>query len=98
MNPCELQIELFCRGIQIDPSCDLVSDARKVSRTRAGLGSGLEMVIPASPEPLWLNAPVEEDFAVESPWLLKKSTQGYVVAHKTAGLEVEVTPMCQYPA
>jgi len=35
-NPCELEIDLFCSGVRIDPSCTLVEDARKVSRTRPG--------------------------------------------------------------
>ena len=46
LNPCELEIDLFCKGMRIDPSCALEADARFISRTRAGLGSGLELVIP----------------------------------------------------
>ncbi len=48
LNPCELEIDLFCKGMRIDPSCALEDDARFISRTRAGLGSGLELVIPGS--------------------------------------------------
>ncbi|MCB1282574.1 MAG: hypothetical protein KDB18_13710, partial [Salinibacterium sp.] len=79
MNPAELQIELFCRGLAIDPSCDLVADARHVARTRAGLGSGLELVIPGDLKDLWLNVPVEEDFVEHSPWTLSKGQSGYTV-------------------
>src|SRR3989304_5369022 len=42
LNPAELETDLFCNGIKIDDSCTLESDARIFSRTRAGLGSGLE--------------------------------------------------------
>ena len=45
-NSCELEIDLFCNGLRIDPSCRLEEDARMVARTRAGLGSGLELVLP----------------------------------------------------
>ena len=37
LNPGELEIDLFCRGIRIDDSCSLEEDARVFSRTRAGL-------------------------------------------------------------
>ena len=70
-NPCAFQIELFCRGLRIDDSCTLETDARGLGRTRAGLGSGLELVIPASPRDVWLNAPVEEAFASASPFTLR---------------------------
>ena len=78
-NPGELQIALFCRGLRIGESCDLVSDARQVSRTRAGLGSGLELVVPGDLKDLWLNAPVEEDFVEDSPYLLEKIEGSYFV-------------------
>ena len=35
-NPCELAIELQCLGMVCDDSCDLESDARGISRNRAG--------------------------------------------------------------
>jgi hypothetical protein len=66
LNPCELEIDLFCKGLRVDPSCALESDARFISRTRAGLGSGLELVIPGPFKDIWVNVPVEEDFAQQS--------------------------------
>jgi len=45
-NACELEIDLFCQGLQVPPDVPL-DGVRGVLRTRAGLGSGLEMVIPA---------------------------------------------------
>ena len=85
LNPCELQIDLFCNGMRLDPSCDLVDDARQVSRTRAGLGSGLEIVIPGPIKDIWTNVPVEEDFAARSPYLLVKEGAGYRVWDHRAG-------------
>ncbi len=76
LNPGELEVDLFCRGIRIDPSCRLEEDARLFSRTRAGLGSGLELVIPGPLKDLWLNVPVEEDFARDSPYSLVRAGNG----------------------
>ncbi|MBI1983900.1 MAG: hypothetical protein HYS61_06850, partial [Acidobacteria bacterium] len=80
LNPCELEIDLFCKGIRIDPNCALERDARFISRTRAGLGSGLEIVIPGALKDVWVNVPVEEDFAQQSCYrLLLESGQYWVV-------------------
>lgn len=66
----ELSIELFCRGIRIDPGLDAESEGRRILRTRAGLGSGLEMCLPGRRKEQWINVPVLEPFARESPFLL----------------------------
>ncbi len=79
LNPCELEIDLFCKGLRVDPSCTLAEDARKVSRTRAGLGSGLEILIPGRLKDIWMNVPVEEDFARNSPYRILKEKGEYFV-------------------
>ena len=89
-NPCELEIDLFCRGVRIDPSCTLFEDARKVTRTRAGLGSGLELILPGPLKDIWMNAPVEEDFVRSSPYLLVKDGARYVVRDERTGLAYDV--------
>ncbi|HSR51366.1 MAG TPA: radical SAM protein [Acidobacteriota bacterium] len=82
MNPCELEIALFCRGLRIaDESRSRVRQAR---RTRAGLGSGLELIIPGPLKPIWLNAPVEESFVERSPYLLCHSPQGFVIVDESS--------------
>ena len=90
LNPCELEIDLFCKGMRIDPSCALVEDGRGVSRTRAGLGSGLELVLPGPLKEIWMNVPVEEDFARASPYRLMKSGDGYRVEDDRSGLRYPV--------
>jgi len=80
LNPAELEIDLFCKGIRIDSSCMLEDDARRIARTRAGLGSGLELVIPGDLKDIWMNAPVEEPFAKRSPYVLVKDGPRYFVA------------------
>jgi hypothetical protein len=82
LNACELEIDLFCRGLRV-PSYVSLEGARGISRTRAGLGSGLEIRIPANSwlkRDIWLNAPVVERFVERSPYLLEGSpTSGYSI-------------------
>lgn len=78
LNACELEIDLFCRGIRIPDEVPL-DGARGISRTRAGLGSGLEVVIPGGSwlkQRVWVNVPVEESFARESPYVLEGNPGG----------------------
>jgi hypothetical protein len=79
LSPVELEIELFCRGMRIDASCALDDDGRPILRTRAGLGSGLELVLPAPRKPIWVNVPVVEPFAAASPFRLAREKDGYRV-------------------
>jgi len=71
-NPCELAIDLFCRGVR--------TDVAPSARTRAGLGSGVDLVIEGS-RPVWMNAPVVESFVEGSPWALR----GDHVEHRDSG-------------
>ena len=56
-----------------------------VARTRAGLGSGLELVLPGKRKEIWLNVPVEEDFARRSPYLLARDGGGYYLRDEREG-------------
>ena len=81
LNACELEIDLFCKGLRI-PAHVPLEGARGIRRTRAGLGSGLELVLPTGswlkPE-IWVNAPVVERFVVRSPYVLERSLGRYYV-------------------
>lgn len=83
LNPCELEIDLFCKGVQIDNSCTLEQDGRLFSRTRAGLGSGLELVIPGDLKDIWMNVPVEEEFVKNTPYHLIKDNSAYYLIDKS---------------
>jgi len=85
-SPVELEIELFCRGMRIDGSCEIGDDARRIARTRAGLGSGLEIVLPSPRKRIWVNVPVVERFSAKSPFrLVKAPAGGYRVVDDRGG-------------
>lgn len=71
MNVARLSIELLCRGMRLDQGSGLEDGESSIRRTRAGLGSGLEISIPAPRKTHYLNVPVDEDFAHSSPLLLR---------------------------
>ena len=81
-NACELEIDLFCHGM-IVPGDVSLEGARAVSRTRAGLGSGLEIAIPSGSSmknEIWVNVPVAEPFAKRSPYRLTGGpAEGYAI-------------------
>lgn len=70
MNPVRLAVDLFCRGARVDPSCEDGPGLPGLRRTRAGLGSGLEVRLREGSRPLCVNVPVVERFAADSPWTL----------------------------
>jgi hypothetical protein len=75
LNPCELEIELFCHGLRI-PDDASIEGGRAIASMRAGLGSGLELKIPTGSwikPAIWLNAPVREWFVTTSPFVLEGS-------------------------
>jgi hypothetical protein len=90
LKPVELEIELFCRGMRIDPSCHAGEAARRITRTRAGLGSGLEIIIPARPKAIWANIPVVEKFAESSPFVLHQQGDAFIVSDTRDGSDYSV--------
>ena len=76
-TPALLKLDLYCRGMRIDDSCLIAEDGgRRILRTRAGLGSGLEVILPGG---LWTNVPVTEAFAHQSPYVLHRLNGEYVL-------------------
>ena len=76
-QPALLKLDLYCKGARLDDSCFIEGDGgRKVLRTRAGLGSGLEVILPGDrshPE-MWTNIPVSEPFAARSPYSIHRQS------------------------
>ncbi|HHT9115431.1 MAG TPA: radical SAM protein [Candidatus Wunengus californicus] len=96
LNPGLLELDLFCKGMKIDGSCELEKDARMVTRTRAGLGSGLEIIIPAHPEDIYMNVPLLEKFVKDSPYMLIKRNGEYIIIKE--GEAVVVIRLPRQPA
>ena len=82
-NPALLKLDLYCRGLRFDEE-RLVerSGGRRILRTRAGLGSGLEVVLPGG---LWTNVPVTEPFARSSPYHLTTRDDRLWIEHDDLG-------------
>lgn len=93
LNACELEIDLFCKGMRIPDDVSL-DGARGISRTRAGLGSGLEIIIPAQSwlkREVWMNVPVVESFAHESPYVLGGGPSGYVIHDDRSSIQYDIS-------
>ena len=91
-NPALLKLDLYCRGIRLDESCLVADDGgRPILRTRAGLGSGLEAILPGG---LWTNVPVSEPFAARSPYTLERTPRGeyWIRRDGEAVAPVELSP------
>ena len=92
-NPALLKLDLYCKGIRIDDSCMVEEHGgRKIMRTRAGLGSGFEAILPGE---LWTNIPVVEDFVKESPYTLHYRDEGFWVDHDKLGAISPIVPSPQ---
>jgi hypothetical protein len=90
-DPGLLKLELYCRGARLDDSCFVEEDGgRKILRTRAGLGSGLEVVLPGG---LWTNVPVSEEFAHRSPYVVRRRAGRYRLERELQ----EVAPLTLSP-
>jgi hypothetical protein len=86
-NPALLKLDLYCKGIRLEESCLVEEDGgRKILRTRAGLGSGLELILPGN---LWTNVPVTESFASRSPYTLHREHGRYMLRWQ----RLDVTPV-----
>jgi hypothetical protein len=90
-NPALLKLDLYCKGLRIDDSCLIEQDGgRQILRTRAGLGSGLELILPGG---LWTNAPVTEHFVRNSPYSLRRLNGKYLLLWN----DQEVAPVSLSP-
>jgi hypothetical protein len=82
-NPALLKLDLYCKGIRLDEALAVEErGGRKILRTRAGLGSGLELILPGG---LWTNVPVLESFAASSPYSLTQNGDGFRIDHRDLG-------------
>lgn len=85
-----LKLELLCQGARIHASCCLEEDTRPIRRTRGGLGSGLDAVLPGT---VWVNIPVAEPFAHDSPFLVAKEGGQYHLYQEEDGVQQLIAPL-----
>jgi len=76
VNPAYLKLDLFCKGMRIDGTASVEADGRGILRTRAGLGSGLEIILPES---MYVNVPVTEAWVQGTPYLLYREGDVYKI-------------------
>jgi hypothetical protein len=91
-NPALLKLDLYCRGARIDDSGSIEEHGgRKILRTRAGLGSGLEVILP---DGLWTNVPVTEEFTQSSPYIFRWRNDALWLDHDMLGpvTSVQLSP------
>jgi hypothetical protein len=75
----KLKLELFCQGARVHQNCRLEEDTRPIKRTRGGLGSGLDLILPGN---VWVNVPIEEPFAKQSPFVIDRVAGKYSLWHE----------------
>ena len=89
-TPAFLKLDLMCRGLVAEEG----ASAPQIRRTRAGLGSGLELGLPQG---VRVNAPVVEPFAAASPYRLRRTATGHAIVSlelpDRAGMPVDVAPV-----
>jgi hypothetical protein len=94
LNACELEIDLFCRGMRVPDDVSLAG-VRGIARTRAGLGSGLDVAIASDSRlkrEVWVNVPVAESFAATSPYRLDGGPEtGYSIVDERDGVGYDVS-------
>ena len=92
LSMARLKLELFCRGAAVSPTCRLEEDTRPVKRTRGGLGSGVDAILPGG---VWVNIPIVENFAQDSHFLLDRVGDRYCLrrgAEEIAKIELPPRP------
>ena len=90
LKPVELEIELFCRGMRVP-----AEEMRRIKNMRAGLGSGLEIIIPGGPKPIWMNVPVAETFAQHSVFQLRRENERWIILDGRNAAEYEIAIPCE---
>src|SRR5579864_1064646 len=93
LNACELEIDLFCHGMRVPDDVSLAG-ARGLARTRAGLGSGLDVAVASRSRlkrEVWVNVPIAEAFARRSPYRLNGDpVNGYHIVDDRSETEYAV--------
>ncbi len=85
LNPAELKIDLLCNGLRTEGASGIDRESQRLPNSLAGLGSGLELVLPGEPRDVWVNAPVAEHFVAMTPFRLEGSRSAFAVRDERDG-------------
>lgn len=94
VETARLKVELLSKGLRIEDSAQQsVLDAKPALRVRSGSCGGLDVILPGG---VYVNCPVHEAFAAESPFQLRWTGHQLVVS-RTAGQTACEVPVSLVP-
>jgi len=82
-SPAGVKLDLFCRGLRVESLEHLESAGRPIRRTRAGMASGVDLILPGE---VHVNAPVLEEWTATSPYHLRRDGDAYRLAFNDTDL------------
>lgn len=87
LNPGHLKLDLAFRGARIDPSAR--SHLGLLENGQGPQGHDVELLLP---EDVWVNVPVDDDLAEQSPYLLSERDHDVVLEKDGARVDVRLVP------
>jgi hypothetical protein len=92
LNPGQLKIELALLGVRVDPGAR--AQLGMTDRSAAdGQPAEIELVLP---EDVWVNVPIGEDIAADSPYILSERDHDLVLEKDGARIEVRTVPTPEF--
>lgn len=92
-----LKLEILAEGLRVDRSAEehVAAHGKPPLRVRSGSCGGLDLVLPGA---TWVNAPVRELFAPQSPLVLVRDDNGLILrdARDGTGTQVQLPPAPDY--
>lgn len=86
-NPGYLKLLLSTRGMRMMQG--LAGEIKKTTGSRRGLAGGVDLILPGD---IWVNVPVEEEFAASSPLVLEKEGNTFFLSGHGGRIDVEPVP------
>lgn len=90
VNPGHLKIDLAFRGARVDPSA---RGQLGLVDTGHGPGHNVELMLP---EDVWVNVPVGDDLAAQSPYVLSERDHDLVLEKNGARVDVRLVPQPEF--
>lgn len=89
-----LKVELLSRGLRVDRTASLaLLTSKPAHRVRSGACGGLDVILPGE---VYVNAPINESFARESPYELKVVEDCLVLSGRGLATPVQLVPAPAY--